>query len=79
MIGGDFTDELQGAGIKNHHLFPITELIPSVSSEKYVLYIPSKDITDFHHRKIDQEKKLAMDKKTTEKIEKVEKRVYKNR
>ena len=78
MIGGDFTDELQGAGIKNHHLFPITELIPSVSSEKYVLYIPSKEIVDFHHRN-DQEKQLATGKKTTEKVEKIEKRVYKKR
>ena len=48
--GGDFSDELNEAGVRSHHLFPIRELIPSVPSEKYVLYIPGEQIVAFHRR-----------------------------
>lgn len=44
MTGGDFTDELQQAGIKEHHMFAVSDMVPSVSSEKFVLYIPFNEI-----------------------------------
>ena len=58
--GGDFTDELQEAGVQAHHLFPVSDLIPSIVSEKNVLYIPSAEIVSFHRRKSIQEKEASM-------------------
>ena len=44
ITGGDFTDELQQAGIKEHHMFAVSDMVSSVSSEKFVLYIPFNEL-----------------------------------
>ena len=50
FVGGDFTDELQAAGISKHKLFPVSEMVPSVDSEKFVLYIAADEIRSFKMR-----------------------------
>jgi hypothetical protein len=50
--GGDFSDELKESGIVNHHLFSVSDLVPSVVSEKFVLYIPASEILDFNVRSV---------------------------
>lgn len=53
LKGGDFTDELKEAEINTEtiQLFPVTELIPDLPSDKFVLYIPAHEIHNFHMRK----------------------------
>ena len=58
--GGDFTDELQEAGVNDHRLFPISSLIPSIVSDKNVLYIPSAEIVDFNRRRLVKEKESSI-------------------
>lgn len=50
--GGDFSDEIKESGILNHHLFPVSDIAPSVASEKFVLYIPASEIVDFKVRSV---------------------------
>lgn len=50
--GGDFSDELTESGIVNHHLFSVSDIVPSVASEKFVLYIPASEIIDFKVRSV---------------------------
>jgi hypothetical protein len=50
--GGDFSDELKESGIINHNLFSVSDLVPSVVSEKFVLYIPASEIIDFNVRSL---------------------------
>lgn len=52
-IGGDFSDELQEAGIAQHNLFAVSDTVPSVVSEKFVLYVPAKEIIDFQLRLVE--------------------------
>ena len=52
-VGGDFSDELQEAGIKQHNLFAVSDTVPSVVSEKFVLYVPAKEIVDFQLRLVE--------------------------
>jgi hypothetical protein len=52
-VGGDFSDELQEAGIKEHNLFAVSDTVPSVVSEKFVLYVPAKEIVDFQSRLVE--------------------------
>ena len=52
-VGGDFSDELQEAGIKQHNLFAVSDTVPSVISEKFVLYVPAKEIVDFQLRLVE--------------------------
>eukprot|EP01041_Mallomonas_annulata_P012278 gene12278-25817_t len=51
LKGGDFTDELQEAGINKHTLFPVNELLP-IDSDKNVLHIPAEEILAFQKRAI---------------------------
>jgi hypothetical protein len=44
ILGGDFSDELLQAGITGHHLFPVSDMVPSVVSDKNVLYISAAEI-----------------------------------
>ena len=53
FVGGDFTDELQEAGIAEHNLFAVSDTVPSVVSEKFVLYVPAKEILDFRLRLVE--------------------------
>ena len=64
LKGGDFTEELQEAEIntKSIQLHPVTELIPGLSSDKFVLYIPAADIREFHMRKMLELRNLHTDK-----------------
>jgi hypothetical protein len=50
--GGDFSDELKESGIVNHRLFSVSDIVPSVVSEKFVLYIPASEIIDFKVRSV---------------------------
>ena len=52
-VGGDFSDELQEAGITQHNLFAVSDKVPSVISEKFVLYVPAKEIVDFQSRLVE--------------------------
>lgn len=52
-VGGDFSDELQEAGITQHNLFAVSDTVPSVVSEKFVLYVPAKEILDFQSRLVE--------------------------
>ncbi len=47
LKGGDFTQELLDAQIKEYQLFPVDQLAP-ITSDKKVLYIPQKEIVKFH-------------------------------
>jgi hypothetical protein len=49
LKGGDFTQELLDAQIKEYQLFPVDQLAP-ITSDKKVLYIPQKEIVKFHQR-----------------------------
>ena len=53
LKGGDFTNELIDAKInpKSVQLYPVSELIPGLQSEKFLLYIPSEEITNFYNTK----------------------------
>lgn len=49
--GGEFVDELKGAGIDNFKITPITELL-ELNTDKNVLHIPASDIVKFYRRKV---------------------------
>lgn len=51
LKGGDFTEELQAAGIGKYDLFPVKELLPTLESDKNVLYVPAAEIYGFHARR----------------------------
>ena len=59
MLGGDFTDELQEAGIDQHNLFAVSDIVPSVVSEKFVLYVPAKEILGFQSRLVESLKNIG--------------------
>jgi hypothetical protein len=44
LSGGDFSNEMEDAGIKVHNLFPVSKLVPQVESDKFVLYVPASEI-----------------------------------
>jgi 16S rRNA (guanine527-N7)-methyltransferase len=50
LKGGDFGEELKEAGITQSRLFPVQELLPSIVSDKSVLYVDSEQIAAFRSR-----------------------------
>ena len=46
LKGGEFTDELQAACIDSQHISrqPVCDLLPGLSSDKFVLYVPQHEI-----------------------------------
>jgi len=50
--GGDFKQELEEAGIQNFSLYSISSVVPSLMTDKQLLFIPAKEITSFHNRKV---------------------------
>jgi 16S rRNA (guanine527-N7)-methyltransferase len=48
--GGDFIQELHEAQITDYSLTPIQQMLPALSTDKFILYIPSHEIVSFHHR-----------------------------
>ena len=65
LKGGDFTDELSEAKINpsSVQLFPVNELVQGLQSEKFVLYIPAHEISNFYNRKQLEAIKLKESKK----------------
>jgi 16S rRNA (guanine527-N7)-methyltransferase len=58
LKGGNFDDELKKAGIQEFIKFPISQLIPEIVSDKFVLNIPSTEIFAFHKCYIENKLKL---------------------
>lgn len=52
LKGGDFSDELMQSCIKPEsvHLTAVTDLLPGLFSEKFVLYVPSHEVIQFRQR-----------------------------
>lgn len=61
LKGGNFTQELLDAEIDIHHikLYPVSEVLPGLISDKYVLYIPADDIIQFHNKKIKSQSSIV--------------------
>jgi len=50
--GGDFKHELEEeAGIQNYTLHAISNMVPSLLTDKQLLFIPTAEIISFYHRK----------------------------
>lgn len=56
LKGGDFSDELMQSGISPEavRLTAVTNLLPGLSSEKFVLYIPPNEISQFRRRLLEE-------------------------
>ena len=55
LKGGDFSDEIANSNITEYSLSPVAQLVPNLSSDKFVLYIPTKEIVAFYKRKVEYE------------------------
>lgn len=50
LKGGDFTQEIVDAEVKEYNLNPINQLIPNLETDKFVLFIPQHEIDSFYNR-----------------------------
>lgn len=50
LKGGEFDDELAGAGIVQHTKYAVRDLVPGLDSDKYVLHVPAAEVVAFHER-----------------------------
>lgn len=51
LKGGDYVKELEEASITSSQVKMISEFLPQLDSDKYILFIPSDEIRRFHQKK----------------------------
>jgi len=74
LKGGDFGDELDMAGIEQHSLHPVKDLVQGLDTDKNVLYIPAADVLRFHADMLRRNEALAIEREMRKKMAKEKKR-----
>ena len=55
--GGEVQPEIDAAGIRSFQQLSLTRLIPSMETDKYLLYVPGEEVRSFHVRDQKRQKK----------------------